>query len=765
MRQRFLLLATTGLIALAAATAGASWRGRADSLYLRAGSLYGAEKYAEAAEFYRRTIEAVESGGEAGSDSYFGRLGTRSRFLKARCHESLEEWGEARADYELSLVELDEVWDLVRLRLSACHAGGGDYAAAIEHLMFIVNDEESTLFRRRALRDLIGYQERGGDSEAALEWARAYLNEATSYDDRAQAHLRLGMVHERRGEKSAAVESYATAVNDFPRSRHADDALERGRSMSRSFTDRYHQGLVHYNRNRYRDATEFFLYYIRHDREKEFYAEARYFLGRSYQRRGSFGTAARKYEDAIECGSDSEYFDLAWSKLAYCRRANGRLEESLSTYDEYLSLHGEREAAPDMLWEKSRLLEEKGRWQEAAASLRSLADRYPESHRAADALFRAALCLYKMERYELSESLFARIFVDADGGEAARALFWAGKCREALLAPDEAVARYLEASEEGRDSYYGVRSREKLGELGHAVDRGRASSRGGGRPHSGMSGVWSGELLDFAAWLAEWYDEVYFPTGRTAMRQELRALPAMVRADVFLALHMRDEALAELTALASEVGRDPRALDILEDYCRRRGLHKRAILLAERMLSMSPAETLSDAPVYLRKRVCPVHFTDLVERNCRDTGVDPAVFYSLMRQESLFEPRAVSWVGARGLSQIMPRTGRWLARKLDHRGFQTSHLFDPELNVWFGTRYLAMQLEEFDGDVMRALAAYNGGTDSAERWWGYGGGRDSDVFVEDIGYEQTIDYVRKIYRYSETYREIHGVARTTGPQR
>ena len=67
-----------------------------------------------------------------------------------------------------------------------------------------------------------------------------------------------------------------------------------------------------------------------------------------------------------------------------------------------------------------------------------------------------------------------------------------------------------------------------------------------------------------------------------------------------------------------------------------------------------------------------------------------------------------------------------------------------------------MQLDEFDGDVMRALAAYNGGPDASERWWEYGGERDSDVFVEDIGYSQTIDYVRRVFRYSEVYRRLYG---------
>jgi soluble lytic murein transglycosylase len=185
------------------------------------------------------------------------------------------------------------------------------------------------------------------------------------------------------------------------------------------------------------------------------------------------------------------------------------------------------------------------------------------------------------------------------------------------------------------------------------------------------------------------------------------------------------------------------------------GLHKRAILLAERILAISPAKDLSDAPIYLQKRICPVHFREIIERECAARSIDPYVEYSLIRQESLFEADAVSWVGARGLSQIMPATGSWVARRLGHRGFQNSHLFDPETNVRFGTEYLSVQLDEFDGDVMRALAAYNGGPEASERWWGYGGERDSDVFVEEIGYSQTIDYVRRVFRYSEVYRELY----------
>jgi soluble lytic murein transglycosylase len=548
-----------------------------------------------------------------------------------------------------------------------------------------------------------------------------------------------------------------TAVNDFPRSRRSHDALKRGRKISRAFTDRYHQGLVLYNRKLYEDAVRFFTYYIRHDERKEFEHEASYFLGRSHQRLGNFRTAAREFEDATEFGPDAEYYDLSWSKLAYCRRAIGRVEESLATYERFAVENPDREAAPELLWEKARLLEEKGRWDEAGAEFRRIVGAYSESPWAGDALFRVGLCLYKLEDYAGAAAVFADIFAAASGDEEARALFWSGKCREHLSGDDDAVATYVDAVEAARDSYYGARALARLRELGHPAEvPGNGAAPRAAASRNARSAMWGGEALDFAAWLAEWYDEVYLPAGRVALRQSIHDEPAFKRADALLALHMRSAALTELTHLVGVVGRDPRALDVLVDYCERAGLHKRAILLSERILALSPAEELSDAPVYLQKRICPTHFRDLVERECAARGIDPHIEYSLIRQESLFEPGAVSWVGARGLSQIMPATGRWVARRLGHRGFKTAHLLDPETNIRFGTEYLSVQLDEFDGDVVRALAAYNGGPDASERWWRYGGERDSDVFVEDIGYSQTIDYVRRVFRYSEVYRKLYG---------
>ena len=754
---------TAILVALALAVlipvtpAHGSWRARADSLFAEADLRFNRGNYVDAAGLYAGTIDAIESNAGASPASYLVDRAARARFLMARSHEHLQEWESALVGYSLSLTELSEVEDLVRLRMAACHAGMGNLDLATEELRTVIDDGVDTAFDLPAMLELAGLYEKTDDYDMALQWYRLLLAEAGSYEERALAHYRIGRAYEKRGDEDAAGRSYATAVNDFPRSRHSHDAFKRGRRISRAFTDRYQQGLVLYNRKLYEDSAEFFTYYIRHDKRKEFEHEASYFLGRSHQRLGNFRTAARAYEEATEFGSDAEYYDLAWSKLAYCRRASGKLEESLATYERFAVENPGREAAPELLWEKARFLEEKGRLDEAGAEFSRIVGAYSTSPWASDALFRVGLCLYKLENYSGAAAVFADIFASSSDDGEARALFWSGKCREHLSGPDDAIATYVEAVEAAGDSYYGARARARLRELGHVteVPRSRRASSGATARYT-RSAMWRGEALDFAAWLAEWYDEVYFPADRVALRQSIYNEPAFRRADVLLALHMRSAALTELRHLTDVVGRDPRALDILVDYCERVGLHKRAILLAERLLAISPAEELSDAPVYLRKRICPRHFRHIIERECAARGIDPHIEYSLIRQESLFEPEALSWVGARGLSQIMPSTGRWVARRLGHRKFRIAHLFDPEINIRFGTEYLSVQLDEFDGDVLRALAAYNGGPEASERWWEYGGERDSDVFVEDIGYSQTIDYVRRVFLYSEVYRELYG---------
>ena len=720
-------------------TASASWRVEADSLYAAAEDAYVSGSYEQSALLYAKAAEQVVSLEEA-PGLYFHRLRLRALYLRGHSLELLGRHDEALLNYELVAPELREITDLLRIRMAACHIELGRTERGLELLRGITDDEENGTFDHLAIEAIaIAYQELG-EHDLAVQWYRMLAAEVPGYHDRARAGLELARAQERRGDRAAALAAYARVVEDYPRSSRAYEAMREARKLSRAFTDRYSQGLVLYNRRKYREAREFFAWYLRHDNHCEHQTEATYFLGRSYQRLGSYGAAAAKYEQVVAMGYGSEYYDLAWLKLAYCRRAYGRDDEALATYDRYVALHPGSSEAPGALWEKARFLEEERRWSEAVVAFRSLSKLYPGWAQAPDARFRAGLCLYKSGDLHGAHAAFADLHAGGDGEDAARALFWSAKTLTALGRTDESWELLELAMRASKDSYYSRRAREALA-LSPVAGPGDGPSR-------------AAEAFDFATWLGRWYEQVYFPNGRAMLRRRLSENPVFARADLLLKLHMPQLAESEFDRLEESVGGDPRMLDVLIAHYERSGLHKRAIRLAERILALSPTEEIGDAPIYLRRRICPMHFGALVRRECRLHDVPQDIFFSLMRQESLFEPDAVSWVGARGLSQIMPSTGQWLARRLKFRGYSTSRLLEPEVNIHFGTFYLSELLDDYDGDVLRALAAYNGGPESVERWWNYSGSGDSDVFVEDIGYPETADYVRRVYRYAAVYADL-----------
>lgn len=136
-------------------------------------------------------------------------------------------------------------------------------------------------------------------------------------------------------------------------------------------------------------------------------------------------------------------------------------------------------------------------------------------------------------------------------------------------------------------------------------------------------------------------------------------------------------------------------------------------------------------------------------------GMDPLVLHSVIRQESQFSPTILSPAGAVGLMQLMPRTAAETARRLGRPRPKRRDLVNPLVNVELGAAYLARLVRTFEGDYMRAVAAYNGGESSVARWWGRSGG-DPAAFLENISYRETRGYVRRVFfnllQYYRIYR-------------
>jgi soluble lytic murein transglycosylase len=126
----------------------------------------------------------------------------------------------------------------------------------------------------------------------------------------------------------------------------------------------------------------------------------------------------------------------------------------------------------------------------------------------------------------------------------------------------------------------------------------------------------------------------------------------------------------------------------------------------------------------------------------------------MIREESRFDVGAVSHVGALGLMQIMPATGRWVAGELELPGWVESDLLDPEVNVAFGVWYASNLLREGDGDPLWMLAAYNAGSGNARRWFS-GAGEDAIRAVDTIDFRETRQYVQRIVESANIYHSLY----------
>ena len=135
---------------------------------------------------------------------------------------------------------------------------------------------------------------------------------------------------------------------------------------------------------------------------------------------------------------------------------------------------------------------------------------------------------------------------------------------------------------------------------------------------------------------------------------------------------------------------------------------------------------------------------------------------SLIRQESEFNPSAISHANAYGLMQLLPAAGKAMAREEGISHFETYQLLDPETNIRLGTRYLRKTLDKFGGVQEYALAAYNAGDERVLDWQAAGPYHGIDEFVESIPFTETREYVEAILRNEETYRAIDAVAGTQG---
>jgi len=243
-------------------------------------------------------------------------------------------------------------------------------------------------------------------------------------------------------------------------------------------------------------------------------------------------------------------------------------------------------------------------------------------------------------------------------------------------------------------------------------------------------------------------EEAGLATGRPAPQAEpqpavdpasLAGRAAIARALALYRLDLRGE--AQLEWLAGLRGAsDAELLGAARLACER-GIFDRCINDASRM---------SGHDDWSLRYLLP--YREPLEAAARAQGLDPAWVYGLIRQESRFTPAARSGVGARGLMQIMPNTGRWIARQRGLGGFRVASLEDPGTNLDFGTWYMRNVLDRLDGSILLASAGYNAGPGRPTRWRAsIARTVDGALFAELIPFNETRRYTQNVMANTAAY--------------
>ncbi|MFQ5595859.1 MAG: tetratricopeptide repeat protein [Anaerolineae bacterium] len=487
------------------------------------------------------------------------------------------------------------------------------------------------------------------------------------------------------------------------------------------------QGLVYYHNSDHRAAVNVLTRYL--VREPAPLGDTLYYLGRSHEGLGRWSSAINAYDQLIKNYPGNERYGAAWVRKARAQRRLGNADTAISTFREFARTNPGDSLADNALWEAARALEGLGRRTEAAEIYRTIVEQYPHGDVGAEAGFRAGILPYLDGDYAAARKAWQLAAGRAKTAEVrARALLWAGKAALALDDTDAAAEDFATAARIAPLSFDGLRARVLLSEQGRQAVETPAVAR-----------------RSISSWLGVTND------GLTEIDRRLQADHRYERGQALLDVGLREEGLAELKALRDLSWRLPAhlaRLAVLLDEPRSRHL---SISCAERALiltGMSPLE----APAEIAHLAYPVDYAELVRGEADRDGLDPRLLAALIRQESRFNPTAKSYADARGLTQVIPSTGMFIAGKLGVRDFDVETLYRPYRSIEFGAWYLGQQLADFDDPIL-ALAAYNGGPGNGRRWQSLTS--DLDMLVASIHLDQTKEYVRRTMEQYVVYQALY----------
>ncbi|HYN14727.1 MAG TPA: transglycosylase SLT domain-containing protein [Terriglobales bacterium] len=404
-----------------------------------------------------------------------------------------------------------------------------------------------------------------------------------------------------------------------------------------------------------------------------------------------------------------------------------RVEQTLS------SLRGSYPHSPwfeESLYSAANLYLLRPDYEHAAALYGEMAQRFPAGKYAAYAHWKAAWLNFRLGRNEEAKRLFEKqVELYPTSNQVVPSLYWRGRMAEDEHDYARARAYYRKIQDRFRYYYYADVARTRL--------RGLAPS--------------SDPVSD------PWLDHI--PALRPLAGLAQSELPSDdLRAQKSLLLEngaLYELALRELQA-ANSNGDAPWTLAQIAHLYQEQDRYDRALQTLKRAVPGYFGLEIEQMPRPVWEALFPRPWWSAVKKYAVENQLDPYLVAALIRQESEFNPAAVSRADAIGLMQLLPVTGKRMAHELKVRRYSIGMLVEPGVNVQLGTRYFRQLVQKFDGNLEFALAAYNAGADRVEEWRSSGNFREPAEFVESIPFTETREYVQAILRNAGIYHRLYG---------
>jgi soluble lytic murein transglycosylase len=421
-----------------------------------------------------------------------------------------------------------------------------------------------------------------------------------------------------------------------------------------------------------------------------------------------------------------------------CNRSLGRENALLSVRDEALKLHPESPFTEQLLYAVATYFEAEGSPVKARDAYRLILKTFRGGAYAEQSLTRVAALSFALKDYQASLSEYLGLLENwKESRSAESALYWIAKCYEKLGDRTHALFLYRRAQTLLNNSYYGQRAREAeraLVRLEPATDRNYA-------------GADFAEVSRAVGAFPVYQSSISEPAGPAAQ--------AIERASQLLTAGLPDPAISELRWSLRSFP-DNKAISYVMAWAYQIKGDRVGVISVLRRAFPDYTNQLPDSlPREVWDLLFPAPYADIIFARAAQNSLDPSLIFGLIRQESAFDETALSPANARGLMQILPSTGRMLARGAGVAGYSTKMLYRPDANIALGTHYLNSLLKSYNGKVELALAAYNAGDRHVDQWLNVYNATDMDEFVECIPFSETRSYIKQILTNRDHYRLLN----------